>query len=93
MWWHTGYEERLERSHYRHFNFHIISYNILAQQLIEDNPFLYDDCVDENLHWNRRKERLLHEIFKQDADVSSLRKKINQEKNFPLDHLFTRNAK
>ncbi len=69
MWSHTNYDEHLIKSHYYHFNFHIISYNILAQKLIDDNPFLYDDCLESNLDWNRRKERLLQEILKQDADV------------------------
>jgi len=69
MWSNTIYEEHLTKSRYHHFNFHIISYNILAQKLIETNPLLYDDCLESNLEWNRRKERLLREILKQDADV------------------------
>lgn len=68
-WSDTNYKEHLIRSRYHHFNFSILSYNILAQQLIDDNPFLYNDCVENHLGWNRRKERLLKEILQQDADV------------------------
>ncbi|CAF1211818.1 unnamed protein product [Rotaria sordida] len=71
-WINTNYEERLIRSRYYHFNFHIMSYNILAQRLIEDNPSLYDNCLESNLEWHRRKERLLREILKQDADIICL---------------------
>ncbi|CAF1465331.1 unnamed protein product [Rotaria magnacalcarata] len=72
LWSNTNYEERLIRSHYHHFNFHIVSYNILAQRLIEGNPFLYDNCRDRSLEWNQRKERLLKEILKQNADIICL---------------------
>ena len=68
-WSHTNYEEHISRSRFHHFNFHVISYNILAQKLIEDNPFLYDDCSETNLSWNRRKTRLFKELLKQNADV------------------------
>ncbi|UJR28821.1 hypothetical protein I4U23_010045 [Adineta vaga] len=71
-WSNTIYDEHLTKSRYHHFNFHLISYNILAQKLIEDNPVLYEDCLDSNLHWHRRKERLLRELLKQDADIICL---------------------
>ncbi|CAF0732824.1 unnamed protein product [Adineta steineri] len=71
-WSNTIYEEHLIKSRYHHFNFHIISYNILAQKLIEDNESLYDDCQENNLKWNHRKERLLREILHQDADIVCL---------------------
>ncbi len=69
LWSSTIYEQHLLKSRYHHFNFHIISYNILAQKLIEDNPSLYDDCLKNHLEWNHRKDRLLREILKQDADA------------------------
>ncbi|CAF3404623.1 unnamed protein product, partial [Rotaria sp. Silwood2] len=59
IWSNTNYGEHLIKSRYYHFNFHIISYNILAQKLIENNLFLYDDCLEDKAKWNRRKERLL----------------------------------
>ena len=83
-WSNTIYEEHLIKSRYHHFNFHIISYNILAQKLIEDNPFLYDDCLNNDLHWHRRKERLLKEILRQDADVCFLK----FLKNIPKENYF-----
>lgn len=95
LWSHTAYDEHVPKSRYHHFNFHIISYNILAQKLIEDNPFLYDDCLDNNLEWNRRSERLLNEILKQNADVCFSNELIYEKLYFFyfLDRLFTRNAK
>lgn len=78
-WSTTNYEDRMHRSHHKHFQFHLISYNILAQQLIEDNPFLYTDCAETHLSWHRRKDRLLREILRQDADVRCRRKSRCQE--------------
>ncbi|CAF1595984.1 unnamed protein product [Adineta ricciae] len=71
-WSNTTYQAHLEKSRYHHFNFHLVNYNILAQKLIEDNPSLYADCLDQDLHWHRRKERLLRELLKQDADIICL---------------------
>ena len=64
-----SYKDHLMKSRYYHFTFHIISYNILAQRLIEDNRSLYDDCFKDDLEWKRRKELLLREILNQNADV------------------------
>lgn len=69
LWSNTDYEHRLATSHHEHFRFHLISYNILAQRLIEDNPFLYENCHEPHLYWNRRRDQLLNEILKQNADV------------------------
>ncbi len=69
MWSHTKYQEDFRRDHHQHFKFHLVCYNILAQKLLEDNPFLYGNCLRNNLKWYRRKDRLLRELLRQDADV------------------------
>lgn len=70
LWSMTDYEDRLKTSHHEHFLFRLISYNILAQRLIEDNPFLYENCQEHHLFWNRRRDRLFNEILDQNADVT-----------------------
>jgi hypothetical protein len=94
--WSTVYDkQRLVNSHHEHFQFHLISYNILAQSLIDANRCLYDDCSSIHLDWHRRKKRLFKEILRQDADVCS----TNVHERFDtilcehLDCLSTRNAK
>ena len=69
VWSNTNYRPQLLRSRYPHFQFHIISYNILAQRLIEDNRRLYNGCAEADLDWSQRRDRLLSEILNQDADV------------------------
>jgi mRNA deadenylase 3'-5' endonuclease subunit Ccr4 len=70
LWSMTNYENHLTTSHHEHFLFRLISYNILAQRLIEDNPFLYENCHEHHLFWNRRRDRLINEILNQNADVT-----------------------
>lgn len=70
-WSNTAYEQIFRRFHQEHFKFHLVCYNILAQPLLEDNPFLYVNCFRNNLTWYRRKDRLFRELLRQDADVNS----------------------
>lgn len=48
-----------------------MSYNILAQNLLEDNPYLYTTCEDDFLDWEYRQQKLLCEIKRHYPDVSS----------------------
>jgi len=52
------------------FDFSLLSYNVLAQELLENNAFLYDWSNRHVLNWNYRKELLLNEIKEFNADVS-----------------------
>ena len=52
------------------FDFSVMSYNILSQDLLEDNSHLYKHCRRPVLHWSFRFPNILKEIKHFDADVS-----------------------
>lgn len=52
------------------FDFSLLSYNVLAQQLLEKNAFLYDWSDLDVLNWEYRRKVLLDEIKQFNADVS-----------------------
>ncbi|XP_053736591.1 protein angel homolog 2 [Synchiropus splendidus] len=54
------------------FDFSVLSYNILSQQLLEDNAYLYRHCPPQILSWDHRLPNLLAEIQRLDADVLCL---------------------
>nr|XP_057921376.1 protein angel homolog 2 isoform X2 [Doryrhamphus excisus] len=56
----------------RVLDFSVMSYNILSQDLLEDNLYLYRHCPPQVLAWTHRLPNLLAEIQKYDADVLCL---------------------
>ncbi|TKC35821.1 hypothetical protein EI555_019793, partial [Monodon monoceros] len=54
------------------FDFSVMSYNILSQDLLEDNSHLYKHCQRPVLHWSFRFPNILKEIKHYDADVLCL---------------------
>ena len=50
--------------------FSLASYNILSQNLLEDNLSLYRHCEPRDLDWDFRKVNLLSEIEHYQPDVS-----------------------
>lgn len=54
------------------FDFSVMSYNILSQNLLEDNSHLYRHCRRPVLHWSFRFPNILKEIKNFDADVLCL---------------------
>lgn len=54
------------------FDFTVMSYNILSQDLLLDNAYLYRHCDPEVLPWEYRLPRLLREIQEHDADILCL---------------------
>nr|XP_048699102.1 protein angel homolog 2 isoform X4 [Caretta caretta] len=52
------------------FDFTVMSYNILSQNLLEDNSHLYNHCRRPVLIWGYRFPNILREIKHLDADVS-----------------------
>ena len=52
------------------FEFFIMSYNILAQNLLQDNMYLYRESQENVLDWSYRSEKLLLEIRCLKADVN-----------------------
>lgn len=55
--------------------FTVMSYNVLAQGLLEDNPYLYQHCHEDVLQWTLRRKNLLAELKEINADCyeSSMR--------------------
>lgn len=51
------------------FEFSIMSYNILAQDLLEAHPELYTHCLEEVLVWEYRLHLLLRELRVWTPDV------------------------
>lgn len=47
-----------------------MSYNILSQELLQDNAYLYRHCNPSFLPWEYRLPKLLAEIQQHNADVS-----------------------
>ncbi|KAK5852605.1 hypothetical protein PBY51_006457 [Eleginops maclovinus] len=54
------------------FDFSVMSYNILSQELLQDNAYLYRHCPPAVLPWEYRLPNLLAEIRQQDADILCL---------------------
>jgi len=53
------------------FQFTIATYNVLAQNLLEDNSYLYSHCENSHyLEWSYRQQQLLAEITYYQPDVS-----------------------
>nr|XP_019966407.1 PREDICTED: protein angel homolog 2 isoform X1 [Paralichthys olivaceus] len=54
------------------FDFSVMSYNILSQELLQDNVYLYRHCDPGVLPWEYRLPNLLAEIQQHDADILCL---------------------
>lgn len=54
------------------FIFTLMSYNVLAQDLLENHPYLYRQHSSESLKWETRWNNLLTEIKKLNPDVRIL---------------------
>ncbi|XP_063039495.1 protein angel homolog 1 [Engraulis encrasicolus] len=54
------------------FEFTVMSYNILAQDLLEGNPHLYTYCPEEALVWGTRLKGILKEIQQWKPDILCL---------------------
>ncbi|KAH7971767.1 hypothetical protein HPB52_002751 [Rhipicephalus sanguineus] len=52
--------------------FTVMSYNVLAQGLLEDNPYLYQHCHEDVLQWPLRRQNLLAELREVNADILCL---------------------
>ncbi|XP_054473956.1 LOW QUALITY PROTEIN: protein angel homolog 2 [Anoplopoma fimbria] len=54
------------------FDFSVMSYNILSQELLQDNVYLYQHCPPGVLPWDHRLPNLLAEIQQHNADILCL---------------------
>jgi len=79
QWVYTNFDNMFLRTssnkfHQNSFKFTIATYNLLAQNLLEDNGYLYSRCEDYHLEWSYRKKHLLAEIAYYEPDVSRISK-------------------
>ena len=63
-----GFYKNSERQKYPVIS--LVSYNLLAQDLIHKNMFLYRTDIPDLLQWEYRRNRLLSEILEISADAS-----------------------
>ncbi|KAJ8377782.1 hypothetical protein AAFF_G00253980 [Aldrovandia affinis] len=61
-----------DRKPARPFDFSVMSYNILSQDLLQDNIYLYKHCRSSVLEWNHRFDNILRELEQHDADILCL---------------------
>ncbi|CAI9544467.1 unnamed protein product [Staurois parvus] len=54
------------------FDFSVLCYNILSQDLLEDNSSLYSHCRRPHLFWNYRLPNILRELEEMNADILCL---------------------
>lgn len=57
---------------HRGFEFTVMSYNVLAQNLLEDNFGLYTNCLPEALEWENRRRLLMKELKYHSPDIICL---------------------
>ena len=53
-------------------DFTVGTYNILAQNLLDEHLYLYRHCEPSQLFWNFRKLNILDEIGRKFPDVSAM---------------------
>ncbi|XP_032527017.2 protein angel homolog 2 isoform X1 [Danaus plexippus] len=65
------------------FRFRVVSYNVLAQYLLEYHPYLYTDCTPGNLKWKVRAAKLYDEILSLSPDIICLQEvQVSHLKSF-----------
>ncbi|XP_014889485.1 protein angel homolog 2 isoform X1 [Poecilia latipinna] len=71
-YWETCSTEPQPPGGSRVFDFSVMSYNILSQDLLQDNAYLYRHCDPAVLSWPYRLPNLLAEIQQHNADILCL---------------------
>ncbi|KAK1795772.1 hypothetical protein P4O66_008838 [Electrophorus voltai] len=56
----------------RHFDFSVMSYNILSQELLLSNAYLYKHCNPLILSWGHRFTKIIKELEQHSADIMCL---------------------
>ena len=54
------------------FEFSVASYNILAQDSLEQHFDLYEHCDERHLRWPYRRKNIMHQLNKNNPDVCVL---------------------
>lgn len=60
-----------------YFLLKLLSFNILAQNLLEDHSYLYMDHNKKALNWKTRKSLVIQEIFEAEANVYTYSSALN----------------
>jgi len=75
-WQYTKYGLQLYRKEVsvpqNSLKFTILSYNVLAQSLLEEHKYLYKHCDYRVLQWEKRAKRILREVKDTAADILCL---------------------
>ncbi|GAA6085883.1 protein angel homolog 2 isoform X1 [Tachysurus ichikawai] len=69
--WEDLTESRVSRSD-GPFDFSVMSYNILSQELLLSNPYLYKHCHPHVLGWCHRFSKIIQELEQHAADIMCL---------------------
>ena len=64
------------------FNLRVLSYNILAQNLLQGHPYLYRNSPDYALKWDYRWEGIKHEVDDLSPDVVCLQEVQMEDPNY-----------
>jgi len=51
------------------FEFSVASYNVLAQNLLEEHYYLYRHCAQQHLDWSYRRQNIMKQLNKHNPDV------------------------
>ncbi|XP_067097164.1 protein angel homolog 2 isoform X1 [Osmerus mordax] len=68
----SSFYEPQQSSNQQRCEFSVLTYNILSQDLLQDNAYLYRHCTDSVLSWAFRLPNLLRELQLYDADILCL---------------------
>lgn len=77
-WTRFGSQHVFGRSRCPGVDFTVMSYNVLSQNLLLDNMYLYYYSEEKYLEWDHRKRELLREITEQMPDILCLQE-VNQD--------------
>ena len=69
-WKDSSLGRRHKNKPYPGMDFTVMSYNVLAQNLIEMNDYLYHHCPQFIMEWEFRKNNLIREMADINSDVS-----------------------
>lgn len=71
-WIQTGFGQHYKHNARKNHRFVIVSYNILAQSLLEKHSYLYANHIEEHLNWSHRFKCIIHEILSLQPSILTL---------------------
>lgn len=76
-WTPTAFGQHYCHNSRKNHRFVILSYNILAQSLLEKHPYLYENHTQEHLTWRHRFKCITHEILSLRPSILTLQEVQN----------------